>query len=215
MNHAIKFGSGIGVVGLLAVVAALTFGISGPGQSEATPANPDQKASHDLSVLEPVQPSDLRGFGEEADFRIGLTIDRFGEDSNTVVDSLAQVNAADGSRITIYGVDQAVCFYKEMGAGTCGNDESLLDEGLFVSSPTGCSGWEILGLAPDRVTKITTTDPEGVSKSWPVSSNVYLAKVGHDDVDVQGFDESGQKLVDFPVDISWMDKGMTGCSPVQ
>ncbi len=218
MNQTTKIRSGVGLVlGMTVLAAVVVFGLfSGSDQSDATITRIDQASTHPVSVLEPVQAVDLENLNEEATFRLGITTDRFasyGDDPHVTVDSLAHVTTADGRSVYIYGIDKSVCFFEERGAGTCGDDEDMRNEGLTVESPDGCDGWQILGLAPDGVVSVTTTNRDGNdTNSWPVSSNVYVANVGHQDVDLEGYDASRNKVFDFPVDISWMDEGMSDCT---
>ncbi len=209
----IRFGVGMSVV-LLALGAVLFLGLAASSnQPKAMSIAAGSESGHPLAVLEPLEPADLRSLDEETRFRMSAAVSRFStsaENPKPEVDSFAEVTAPDGTSVSIFGIEQSICFFVQRGPGTCGNDEDMRSEGITVLTPEGCSGWKIVGLIPDGVTRVVTT--EGAESSrWPVASGVYVASVGRENVNIRGFDSSDKRLVDIPVDLSWMNEGMVEC----
>lgn len=174
-------------------VAALSGGWSPPGPWHAPGGEvpltdvkvaPSSSSHTQLGVLKPATQAALDALPDSAritimNLRLLRTVPPpkdLSEGPDSEVSEIGTAEIPSGDPVTVFAIDDKICFAAASGAGGCNLAEMVTNGEMFSATPAGCSQ-RILGFMPDGVdTLLVDSSADGtIDQTIPVTSNVYEA----------------------------------------
>lgn len=190
------------VIALAAAVGAVAVVLA--SQSTDATSAPTASPVSKLSVLEPVTPAALYTIPEETRARLDFMASNPGLPDAGAVSEVGVVKRRDGSDVTVAALGGSICAFMAEGLGLCDEGRKVASGQSFSVAPAGCDSYQVLGVAPDEVTRIAIDSGADGTRdvTLPVRSNVYVGVLDPVRTIATGLDESGAArfTVGMPLD---------------